>query len=437
MARTKVIVGGIAVIAVLGFGYWKYQSAQQPAIQQAADGATKKAAPAVLVKLDQVSKKDFPLIERNYGTMASPNAVGINARVASQITKVNVQDGQMVKQGDVLVELDDRTLQAQLAKDVATLAKDQATLTNTQTTLDRAQMLFSKNAGSKQDVDNDTALQAAAQKTADADQAVIDADKVQLDFAKIKAPFDGKLGEVNATIGQLVAASTTSTPTTSLMTITQMQPLKVNFRRPQQVLPALRAKMGANGIIAQGDNQFVVRLYTSGSTDVLDMGNLTFVDSTVDQTSGTIGLAGQVGNSKLNLWPGQQVNVELQYGDNKGALTVPTVAVQQGQKGPYIWVVDDQNKVKATPVKAMRYEGETAEIDGLAEGTKVVVEGQARLADGATVRTADAKDQNGQDAAPKAAVTQPAKTEATSSGGAQAATPDKTEKAAQTGTAQP
>ena len=212
---------------------------------------------------------------------------------------------------------------------------------------------------------------------------MIDADKVQLDFTKITAPFDGKLGAVSATLGQLVSTSTGSTPTTSLMTITQMQPLKVNFRLPEQVLPALRAEMNANGIIPADDKKFVVRVYTSGSADMLDSGKLDFVDLTVDPASGTISLAGEVGNSKLNLWPGQQVNVELEYGSISGAPTVPTVAVQQGQKGPYVWVVDDQNRVKATAIKVSRYEGDTAAIDGIAEGTKVVIEGQAKLADGA------------------------------------------------------
>ena len=173
MGRAAKVGVGIVVVAGLIFAQVKYDltsrilnmtnptaaqtadaQGQQPA--QSAKGTGqggKRGNAAVLVKLDQVTKKDFPLIERNYGNMISPNVVGINARITSQITKVNVQDGQMVKAGDVLVELDDRTLQAQLAKDVATLAKDQAALVNAQTTLDRAQMLFSKNAGPKQDVD--------------------------------------------------------------------------------------------------------------------------------------------------------------------------------------------------------------------------------------------------------------------------------------------
>ena len=131
------------------------------------------------------------------------------------------------------------------------MAKDQSTLVNANTTLNRAQTLFSKNAGPQQDVDSAIAAQQAAQKTVEADQAVIDADKVQLDFAKVRAPFDGKLGAVNATLGQLVAASTNSTQTTALMTITQMQPLKVSFRLPEQVLP-IALQMDSNGMLPNG-----------------------------------------------------------------------------------------------------------------------------------------------------------------------------------------
>ena len=311
--------------------------------------------------------------------------VGINARVASQVTKINVQDGQMVKAGDVLIELDDRTLQATLAKDLAALAKDQAVLSNNVIQLQRAQTLAARNAGNLQDVDNALAAQKAQTQVVDSDKAVLDADKLQLDFTKIRAPFAGKLGAITAVPGALVAASTNSVATSALMTITQMQPLRVNLRLPEQVLPPLQAAMA-------GGAEAIVRVYASSTKDLLDQGKLNFIDSSVDSASGTIGLAASVGNSKLNLWPGQRVTVELEYGKITGALTVPTVAVQQGQAGSFVWVVDDQFKVKATPVKVSRYEGDLASIsEGLSDGAQVVVEGQAKLANGAEVRIGSGK----------------------------------------------
>lgn len=380
----------VAVLAGLGLAQWKYdvigqiQSGLHPEQALASDAKTvapaKRAPISQLVKIASVGKTDFPLIERGYGTMASPQVVAINARITSQITKINVQDGQMVKAGDVLIELDDRTLQAVLDKDLATLAKDQAVLANNDIQLQRAKTLATKNAGPQQDVDNAVAAQKSQLQVIDSDKAVIDADKLQLDFAKIRAPFDGKLGAISAVLGALVSPPGNSGTQSSLMTITQMQPLRVTFRLAEQVLPPLQAAMTKNPDAA------IVRVYASSSKDELDEGKLNFIDSSVDTSSGTIGLAANIGNAKLNLWPGQRVTVDLQYGTTLGAITVPTVAVQQGQIGSFVWVIDDQNVAKATPVKVARFEGDLAEIsDGLTEGTKVVVEGQAKLANGTHV----------------------------------------------------
>jgi membrane fusion protein, multidrug efflux system len=399
-----------AVLLGLGLAQWKYNLIGQirndlhPEQAQASDAKT--AAPATkapisqLVKIALVGKTDFPLIERGYGTMTSPQVVGINARITSQITKVNVEDGQMVKAGDVLIELDDRTLQAVLAKDAATLAKDQAVLDNNDIQLQRAKTLAARNAGPQQDVDNALAAQSSQLQVIGSDKAVIDADKLQLDFAKIRAPFDGKLGAISAVLGALVSPPGNSSSTqSSLLSITQMQPLRVTFRLAEQVLPPLQAALAKNPDAA------TVRVYASSSKDELDEGKLNFVDSSVDVTSGTIGLAANIGNAKLNLWPGQRVTVDLQYGTTLGAITVPTVAVQQGQIGSFVWVIDDQNVAKATPIKVSRFEGDLAEVsDGVTEGTKVVVEGQAKLANGTHVTIGGAETAS---AKPAAGGTQP------------------------------
>jgi multidrug efflux system membrane fusion protein len=399
-----------AVLLGLGLAQWKYNLIGQirndlhPEQAQASDAKT--AAPATkapisqLVKIAVVGKTDFPLIERGYGTMTSPQVVGINARITSQITKVNVEDGQMVKAGDVLIELDDRTLQAVLAKDAATLAKDQAVLDNNDIQLQRAKTLAARNAGPQQDVDNAVAAQSSQLQVIGSDKAVIDADKLQLDFAKIRAPFDGKLGTITAVLGALVTPPGNSSGTqSSLLSITQMQPLRVTFRLAEQVLPPLQAALAKNPDAA------TVRVYASSSKDELDEGKLNFVDSSVDVTSGTIGLAANIGNAKLNLWPGQRVTVDLQYGTTLGAITVPTVAVQQGQIGSFVWVIDDQNVAKATPIKVSRFEGDLAEVsDGVTEGTKVVVEGQAKLANGTHVTIGGAETAS---AKPAAGGTQP------------------------------
>ena len=413
MARGSKIVFLLVVLAVLSFGQWKYNLAQQalnyvhPTAQPAATatastqaGGAKRAAPPIAVKLAQVTKADFPLIERSYGTMASPQVVSITARLASQVIKVNVQDGQLVKAGDVLIELDDRTVQATLAKDQATLAKDQSVLANNEIQLQRARTLAARNAGTLQDVDNAVAAENSTRQLIGADQAVIDADKLQVEFSKIKAPFDGKLGAITTAAGAVTSAAGGQA---ALMTVTQVQPLKVNFRLPEQSLLAVQGAMAKGAV--------VVRVIASGAKDILDQGKLTFIDSSVDTSSGTIGMAAEIGNSKLILWPGQRVSVEVEYGKISEALTVPAVAVQQGQIGSFVWLVDDQNKVKATAVKVARFEGELASItDGVTEGAQVVIEGQAKLNNGSEVRTGKPADpqQSGATADAKSADTKPA-----------------------------
>ena len=394
MTRLSKIVVWLAVLAALGFAQWKYNIGQtalgyvgmskSTAEQTPSPSAgSKKGGAPIAVKLAQAKNADLPLIERSYGTAEALAQVNINARISSQVTKVLVQDGQTVKAGDALLELDDRTIQATLAKDMATMAKDNAVLENAKLQVFRAKTLAARNAGTQQDLDTAVASEKSAEQVVQADQAVIDADKLQLDFAKITAPFDGKLGTVSAVPGALVSTNGTQTP---LMTITQMQPLKIAFRLPEQVLPAIRAKLDSK-------NDVTVRVYESGTHTLLDSGKLTFVDSSVDTGSGTIGIGATVANQKLALWPGQHVEVEVEYGAATGALTVPTVAVQQGQIGSFVWAIDQDNKATATPVDVARYEGDTAAIaKGLSEGQQVVVEGQAKLNNGSIVRTAKPAD---------------------------------------------
>ncbi len=383
----------VILLLALGYGQWRYNIGQlamgyvglqkQAAEAAVPSGGGKRGGGAIAVKLAEATTADLPLIVQAYGTAQPISLVNINARISSQVNKVLVQDGQTVKVGDVLVELDDRTLQAALAKDEATLAKDNAVLENATIQVTRAKTLAASHVGTQQDLDTAVAAEKSAEQVTQADQAVIDADKLQLDFATIKAPIDGKLGAVAAMPGALVTASGTQTP---LMTITQMQPLKVAFRLPEQSLPAIRAQMDSKLDVT-------VRVYTSGSRELLDTGKLTFIDSSVDSSSGTIALAATMANDKLALWPGQHLEVEVQYGIVVGALSVPTVAVQQGQKGSFVWTVDADNNAAATPVDVANYAGDTAAIaKGLVAGQKVVVEGQGKLSVGAQIRTSKPAD---------------------------------------------
>ncbi|MGX9145348.1 efflux RND transporter periplasmic adaptor subunit [Mesorhizobium sp. 128a] len=359
-------------------------------------GAGANAARSASIVSATATTADFPIRRYAIGFVSSPAVVNINARVSSQIVSIDVKDGQMVKAGDLLFSLDDRALKAQLAKDQATLAKDQAMLTSSVSDLQRAKDLVAKQAGTQQTYDQAVAAQKAASATVDADSATIDADTVQLGFASIKAPIAGRLGAVNVSVGDLVTVSNGNSSTaTPLVTITQIDPLQVNFNLPESNL-ALLHKALAN------PQQNAVTLTKDGDPTPIGKGTLDFVDSSVDTASGTIATRASIPNADLSLWPGQYVNVVLDAGIMPQMTSVPTVAVQPSQKGPFVYVVKPDNTVEMRPVQVALTEGENSAISqGVKAGEKVVVEGQTRLKDGATVH--EGKAMAGDQAAPKVA----------------------------------
>lgn len=359
-------------------------------------GAGGNAARSASIVSATATMADFPIRRYAIGFVSSPAVVNINARVSSQIVSIDVKDGQMVKAGDLLFSLDDRALKAQLAKDQATLAKDQALLTSSGSDLQRAKDLVAKQAGTQQTYDQAVAAQKAAAATVDADKATIDADNVQLGFASIKAPIAGRLGAVNVSVGDLVTLSNGNSSTaTPLVTITEMDPLQVNFNLPESNL-ALLHKALAN------PQQGAVTLTKDGDPTPIGKGTLDFVDSSVDTASGTIATRASIPNADLSLWPGQYVNVVLDAGIMPQMTSIPTVAVQPSQKGPFVYVVKPDNTVEMRPVQVALTEGENSAIsEGVKSGEKVVVEGQTRLKDGASVH--EGKATAGRQAAPKVA----------------------------------
>ncbi len=333
---------------------------------------------AVLVAVAETGS--LPLIERTYGVIKSPAVALVNARVASQITAINVKDGQMVKAGDLLITLDDRLLQAQLSKDQSVLLKDQAQDVSNMADLKRTRDLANSGIGSKQAADQALAAQKASSANIAADQAAIVADTQQLAFTKITAPIAGRLGAISAVVGNLVITAATST---SLMTITQLQPLKVGFQLPDRTLTDIRTAL-------QAGTNLPVRVLQTGTTTELESGNLDFVDSAVDTTSGTIAMSATVDNDKLALWPGQFVDIEITRGTLANVIVIPTVAVQPSQSGSFVWLMKDDGTVAMAPVSVAQSEGDRSAITtGLKAGDKVIVEGQLKLKDGSAVTVID------------------------------------------------
>lgn len=271
-----------------------------------------------------------------------------------------------------------------MARDQATLAKDQALLASATADLERAKALVARQAGTQQTYDQAIAAQKSAAATVDADRATIDADEVQLSFATITAPISGRLGAISVAIGDLVTTNSGSSTSAPLVAITQMDPLRVDFNLPESDLALLHKALAA-------PRQAAVTLTRDGDPTPIGKGTLDFVDSSVDTASGTIATRASVPNPDLSLWPGQYVNVVLDAGIMPQMTSVPTVAVQPSQKGPFVYVIKPDNTVEVRPVQVALTEGDNSAIGaGLKSGENVVVEGQAKLKDGAPVREGEA-----------------------------------------------
>lgn len=417
--RNKALIGLIAGVVVVAGGAYLWPAGTAKVLQmlpfgekeiaaQAATGANAGGGRAqgggrgaVTVATATAKVTDFPIQRYAIGFLASPAVANINARVASQVMTIAVEDGQMVKQGDVLITLDNRALTAQVEKDKATLAKDQALATGADADLERAKSLLARQTGTQQAYDQALAAQKAAQATVAADQAALDADLVQLGYTTITAPISGRLGAVSVSVGDLVTAGGASgTGATPLVTITEMDPLRVAFNLPEADLALLQQATAKPGSVS-------VTLHKDGSPAPIGSGTVDFVNSTVDTASGTITARATVPNADLKLWPGQYVNVTVNAGTMPQVVTVPTQAVQPSQQGSFVYVVKADKTVEARPVKvAISHENESAIASGLKDGEKVVVDGQLSLKPGAAVREADGGEGGGtrESKAPKAAV---------------------------------
>ncbi len=385
MKRRGLVVAVLAVALVGGLG-WQYLQPSKAETTDATGQQSKrgKGGPggfAVAVSTKVAEKVDFPVKKRSIGWIETPATVTVRPRVDSQISVQHVVDGQMVKKGDLLFELDDREQQAQLAKDQAALVKDQALLERIERDLNRATTLRASGAGTQQAVDQSTSDSKSTRASIQADKAAIQNSEVKLSYTKIYAPIDGRVGAVQVTPGNLVSANST----TALVTITQIDPVRVTFTVPERDLTAIRSAVAAGAPPE-------VRIIPTGSKTATAKGSLNFFDSTVDMLSGTVTLKAPVPNADLALWPGQYVDIELYYAPLRDMSVVPSVAVSNGQDSQYIYVVKPDSSVELRKVTIAATEGErTAIATGLAPGERVVVDGQAGLSQGSRVRDTSAQ----------------------------------------------
>lgn len=368
----KRVIWAIAALAVLAFGSMFYQSA----FLGAARSQTPAARPqgAIPVRAATATNTPTPVQLNTIGMVQTIASVAIKSRLDAVIDKVLVQDGQFVKAGDILFQLDSRAAEAQVHQAEATLARDQVQLANAQRNVERDQTLLSKDFVSHQQFDTDSATAKSLQATVLADQAQLENSKVLLTYYTIISPIDGRVGMIAIKRGNSIKSNDVP-----LATINQIQPIYVSIAVPQNTLPELRAAMTQSPV--------AVEVQPQGDKGPPVEGRVAFFDNSIDSTSGTISVRATFANEEQRLWPGQFVNVSILVRTDPDALVVPPAAIQVGQNGSYVFVIKDDGTAETRAVTVDRtIDGKAVVSKGLRSGEKVVTDGQLRLSDGARVQ---------------------------------------------------
>jgi multidrug efflux system membrane fusion protein len=371
----------LSLFVVAALAVWTYRDRipYVSALVDQASAATKSAsngqkpkrevAPTV-VKTVAAVRKTLPTDITATGSAEAQDTTTIAAQEAGIITSISVDDGVMMKTGDLIATLDPRTAQAAVDKDFAQQTKDQAALAQTESALTRAKNLLTT-AGTQQTVDLATVARDTAAANVNSDKAQLAADQVLLEHTQIRAPFDGRLGAVNLSIGAYVS------PGTAIVTIAKYDPIYVNFHLQESHLRELKDALVAGPV--------AVSTVPRSEQGKARQGQISFYDNAVDAASGTILAKAKFENKNGAIWPGQSVNLVVHFNNTDQVIVVPTVAVSPGADGFFAYVVKD-SKVKLTPVTVARANGGfTAVAKGISEGDHLVVEGQVQLSDGQKV----------------------------------------------------
>jgi len=363
-------------IAVLGLGLWSVERPANAADDTKDKGKRPPEAP-VAVTTTLVKAQDMPIFRAGIGSVTPTMTVTVKTRVDGELDKVGFTEGQDVRKGQLLAQLDPRTLQAALMQAQAARAKDQATLANARVDLQRYTRLIAEDAATQQQLDTQKALVGQLEATVKADEAAVAAAQVQLGFTTIVAPISGRVGARLVDPGNIVHAADAN----GLVVINQIDPVSVVFTLPEDAVQDTIHAIDAG-------KPLQVQAYPREGKALLGTGTLTLMNNQIDVATGTVQLKASLPNPQHNLWPGQFVNVRLVLGTRAKALTVPEAAVQRSQSGVYIYVVDEaSNTVRNQPVTVLQSQDGTAVIgSGLAANERVVVDGQYKLKPGSKVQ---------------------------------------------------
>lgn len=360
------VVAALALLMLAAAGLWLGQRPSTP---------PSRAASAVPVRVVAVVEQDVPRYLSAIGSVLSLHSVEVRPQVEGVLTQVLVKEGQWVKAGDLLAALDDRAIRANLDQARAQLGQTQAQLQVANVNLRRYQLLSTDDGVSKQTLDQQQALVKQLQATLKGNQAAIDNAAVQLSYTQIRSPVTGRVGIRNIDPGNLVRSSDTQ----SLFSVTQIDPIAVEFALPQQQLPVLQGLLKAST-----PAEVEAYMDADGERSLLAKGHLMLIDNQVSATTGTVRVKAEFDNTGGRLWPGQLVTVRLRTAVHEGALVVPPPVVQRSIDGHFVYRLDG-DKVSAVPVKVVYQDSTLNVIAGVKAGDRLVLDGQSRLKPGSTV----------------------------------------------------
>ena len=366
----KRLIGGAAILALVATAaFWRLN--MEAGVPRAAAQTPGQAIP---VTAGTVAVEDVPVFLHGIGTVQAYNTVAIKSRVDGQIVKINFKEGEEVKVGDPLFQIDPRPYQAALETAQAAKEKDEAQLAGAQLDLERYQKLLGPGWQTKQSYDQQKATVEQFQAAIKGDAAQIANAKLNLGYADIRSPIDGRLGAKLVDVGNLVHAN----DNTPLVMIAELKPIFVSFTLPQETLDDIQENHKKAAL--------VVRASSGDGKKELAQGKLTLIDNMIDQATGTIHLKARFDNDDERLWPGEFVNLRLILSTHKGVATVPQQTVQVGPNGYYAYVIKPDNTVERRVVEVASMQDGLAVISkGLTPGEKVVVDGQYRLTEGVRV----------------------------------------------------
>jgi len=365
--------GPVGLVILLASGLILLPSCAKQAAGNKSDAAQAAAPqmPPVPVTVGKASLANVPVQVRVIGTGEAFSTVNVKAQVEGRVESVHFQEGQDVKKGDLLFSIDSRPFEAATRQAEANLAKDEALLQNAQAQSQRYEALFASGIVSKDQHDQFKTNATSLEATVKADAAALDADKIQLGYCSIYAPIDGRTGSL-----MIHPGNTVKPDDATLVVINQITPLYVDFSIPEQHLPDIKKYQAQASLPVQA----IVPQDESHPED----GVVTFINNTVDNTTGTILLKGKFPNPNKRLWPGQFVNVVLTLTAMHDAVVVPSAAVQTGQQGQYVFVVKGDDSVEIRPVvPGIAMAGNEVIEKGIQSGERVVTDGQLMLYPGA------------------------------------------------------